>query len=227
MSRDNFAKSVRRNLAIRAACTCSNPECGRTTDGPTTDPGGSINIGVAAHITAASPGGPRYDSSLTPEERRSLQNGIWLCQNCGKLVDSDPQTYPVELLRRWKADHEARKECEVRTGERGSAAPVVTPDAMAVAKALAAASGGAEGTIWFHASGRTVAWELRGAIQTTVSRRGLARFVEALECLEETGLGTVVWRNRDHPQKFTLSSDGWKRAENLARSPHEPWWTSD
>ena len=30
-----------------------------------------INIGVAAHICAAAPGGPRYDSAMTEEERKS------------------------------------------------------------------------------------------------------------------------------------------------------------
>jgi hypothetical protein len=66
---------------------------------------------MAAHITAASPGGARYDPSLTPEERRSAENGIWMCQNDGTLVDRDEQRFPVGLLRNWKmiAEDEARK----------------------------------------------------------------------------------------------------------------------
>src|SRR5207244_11951864 len=54
---------------------------------------------VGAHITAASSGGPRYDSSLSAEQRRSGDNGIWLCQNCGKLVDNDEARYSVAALR--------------------------------------------------------------------------------------------------------------------------------
>jgi hypothetical protein len=41
-------------------------------------------VGEAAHISAAAPGGKRYDSSLTPEERRAPSNGIWLCELCAK-----------------------------------------------------------------------------------------------------------------------------------------------
>jgi HEAT repeat protein len=65
-----------------------------------------VNVGVAAHITAAAAGGPRYDPTLSKEERMSATNGIWLCQFCGTLVDSDAVRYPVDVLRRWKSDAE-------------------------------------------------------------------------------------------------------------------------
>jgi Zn-finger protein len=81
---------------------CSNPNCRKLTSGPRSDPNKSVRIGVAAHITAASPGGPRYDKSLSQRERSSAANGIWLCQNCAKLVDNDAVQYTVELLRSWK-----------------------------------------------------------------------------------------------------------------------------
>lgn len=57
---------------------------------------------MAAHITAASPGGPRYDAGLTAEQRGSATNGIWLCQTDAKLVDDDVASYPVDVLRSWK-----------------------------------------------------------------------------------------------------------------------------
>src|SRR5438034_2511622 len=80
---------------------CSNPECRRPTFGAKPGQGGFVNIGVAAHITAAAPGGPRYDPSLTPEERRSESNGLLLCQTCEELVDSDSERF-TEILRQWK-----------------------------------------------------------------------------------------------------------------------------
>jgi hypothetical protein len=79
-----------------------------------------VNIGVAAHITAAALGGPRFDPSLTPRQRCSASNGIWLCQNDGKLVDNDEQQYPVALLRQWKADAEATAERALRQPRRAS-----------------------------------------------------------------------------------------------------------
>jgi hypothetical protein len=105
-TRDDFPEDVKRVLANRAANVCSNPRCGSTTSGPQEDPTKALNIGVAAHITAASPGGARYDDSLTPEQRKDARNGIWLCQNCAKLVDNDEAQFPVEYLRAWKSVRE-------------------------------------------------------------------------------------------------------------------------
>lgn len=64
--------------------------------------------GRAAHITAASPGGPRFDASLTPQQRSSAENGIWLCADCADLVDKDSgRSFPVEVVRGWKMAAEA------------------------------------------------------------------------------------------------------------------------
>jgi hypothetical protein len=62
---------------------------------------------LAAHITAAAKGGPRYDQSLTPEQRRHQSNGIWLCEIHGKQVDADEQHFSVETLRAWKTAAES------------------------------------------------------------------------------------------------------------------------
>jgi tetratricopeptide (TPR) repeat protein len=105
--RDDFPAPIIEQLAKRVGFCCSNPGCQRPTSGPRDDPEKSINIGVAAHITAASPGGPRYDENLTQAERQSITNGISLCQICAKLVDNDPVRYTVEVLRDWKEGAEA------------------------------------------------------------------------------------------------------------------------
>ncbi|MBI4589954.1 MAG: hypothetical protein HY725_14060 [Candidatus Rokubacteria bacterium] len=107
MARDDFTKQTQDILAKRVGVRCSNPSCRKLTTGPRTESHHIVNIGVGAHITAASPGGPRYGPSLTPQQRQSPENGIWLCQNCAKLVDNDRLRYPAELLRGWKAQAEA------------------------------------------------------------------------------------------------------------------------
>jgi hypothetical protein len=107
MARDDFSASVKQQLANRVNHRCSNLDCRAATSGPQLEPEGSINVGVAAHITAASAGGPRFDAALSPETRASAANGVWLCQNCAKLVDNDARRFPAELLREWKARAEA------------------------------------------------------------------------------------------------------------------------
>jgi len=105
-NRDEFSLPDKETLAKRTRQLCSNPNCQSSTSGPHTRPDKAINLGVAAHICAAAPGGKRYDPDMTPEERGRIDNAIWLCQICAKLVDSDDKEYTVELLWRWKEEHE-------------------------------------------------------------------------------------------------------------------------
>lgn len=104
--RDDFPEETKRAIAHRANLTCSNPKCGATTAGPQKDPTKALNIGVAAHISAASQGGPRYSLELTTEQRKSAENGIWLCQNCAKIVDNDESLYTEKILLAWKTIRE-------------------------------------------------------------------------------------------------------------------------
>jgi hypothetical protein len=116
--RDDFALPVKDVLARRVGFRCSNPACRQPTSGPQEDESKAINIGVAAHITAASSDGPRYNPGLTSESRKSAGNGIWLCQSCAKLIDNDDQRYTVEILERWKTISEsaALRALETRSG---------------------------------------------------------------------------------------------------------------
>jgi hypothetical protein len=106
MVRDDFRSRTKSIIARRVGGLCSNPNCAKLTTGPASAEASSINIGVAAHITAASEGGPRFDRTLTAQERRHASNGIWLCQTCAHLIDVDIERYPAELLRKWKSEAE-------------------------------------------------------------------------------------------------------------------------
>lgn len=107
MLRDDFSASVKATLAKRVAHICSNPNCRAKTSGPHSEPDRSINVGVASHITAAAKGGPRYDAALEAEDRASIENAIWLCQSCAKLIDSDVARFPVAAIKQWKISAEA------------------------------------------------------------------------------------------------------------------------
>lgn len=114
MERDDFTAGVKDALAKRVGVRRSNPGCEKPTAGPREDPHKAVNIGVAAHITAAAEGGPRFDARLSEEQRQATENGIWLCQNCAKLIDNDVDRYSVELLVNWKqgAEGNARRAIE-------------------------------------------------------------------------------------------------------------------
>jgi hypothetical protein len=117
---NDFPASVKDVIAKRAGMKCSNPDCRVTTSGPRDDPAKAVNVGEAAHITAAAPRGPRYDPSRTPEQRRGNENAIWLCRVCHTLVDQDETHYTVALLRQWRADVEAAARREIETGRPAS-----------------------------------------------------------------------------------------------------------
>src|SRR4051794_20211871 len=104
LARDNFPQKAVERLRSRVAHRCSNPDCRRQTAGPTQAPDGLAIVGVAAHIHAAAPGGPRYLAAMSSGERRGIQNGIWLCNVCGTLVDRDVDRFSAEVLRAWKTE---------------------------------------------------------------------------------------------------------------------------
>jgi hypothetical protein len=90
-----------RLLYAKSGNQCAFPKCRN----PISD--GKILLGQVAHIKAENPGGPRYDSNQTPEERRSYENLVLLCGVHHKFVDDDPEAYTVERLLKMKANHEA------------------------------------------------------------------------------------------------------------------------
>lgn len=101
-NRDEFTPATKRAIERQARGHCSNPMCRRLTSGATSDGNSEINIGEAAHICAAASRGPRYDENMTSEERRSADNGIWLCDVHARAVDSKDSKFTVGELREWK-----------------------------------------------------------------------------------------------------------------------------
>ena len=119
-SRDEFPEQTKNLLARRVGYICSNPDCLQYTLGPEVGGPGFVNQGVAAHIVAAAQGkgAKRRDPNLKPEDRKDQKNGIWLCQTCAKLIDSDEHKYTVPLLHQWK--NKAEQQAVARLGRRYS-----------------------------------------------------------------------------------------------------------
>ena len=103
-------------LAYRSGDVCALPDCHEqlSREGSGLNP---LNIGEAAHI-AGEHAGPRqgqrsarYDPSMTPEERNSFANLIYVCPTCHRKIDAIPDgevTYPVTRLLEIKQQHETR-----------------------------------------------------------------------------------------------------------------------
>ena len=108
-NRDDFNKDTVLRAAQRTAFRCSF--CRAPTIGPSREATNAVsNIGVAAHICAAAPRGKRYDPNMTRQQRKSIDNCIWMCQVHAHLIDTDEVTYSVSMLKEMKAKAEAEAE---------------------------------------------------------------------------------------------------------------------
>jgi len=140
-NRDEFTEKTKRQIGRRAGWLCSDPSCRRDTIGSNSDGTGEINLGTAAHICAAAPEGPRYDPNQTREQRRSPDNGIWMCRLHGTAVDAKDSKFTVQLLREWKA--QAQKDSWRRVlyhdVPHGPAAQATTEDQLSTRLRAAAA----------------------------------------------------------------------------------------
>lgn len=110
--RDDFTPKVIERLRARVGFRCSHPDCRVPTSGPGEGELDVAHFGRAAHITAAAPGGARYDETLTGEQRRSINNAIWLCANHADEIDDLESRYTAQLLRDWKKQAEAAADKE-------------------------------------------------------------------------------------------------------------------
>src|SRR5579863_176278 len=115
MREADFTTSTKNIIAARAGYRCSYPECDQATTGPGPEQIDVETKGVAAHIFAASEGGPRGTDGLSVAQRQSATNGIWLCADHARLVDSTGgRNYPASLLQAWKSWQEQRIDSELR-----------------------------------------------------------------------------------------------------------------
>lgn len=109
-----FTSKTKRILAERVGYRCSCPDCNAVTIGPGENPGSVTLLGEAAHIIGAIINddgrlSPRCDPTKTPKEIKNIDNGIWLCCNHHKLVDSRTSEYNIKTLKDWKNKAEQKQ----------------------------------------------------------------------------------------------------------------------
>src|SRR4051794_29707973 len=121
MARTDVSEKEARIVYLRSAGRCAFPGCGRELVEPGNQGDDHAYIGEIAHIVADSRQGPRGDSPMTDEERDRHGTLVLLCRVCHKIIDSQPFTYSVSVLRAIKGEHEGRI--------RQATAPVPAPPA--------------------------------------------------------------------------------------------------
>ncbi len=87
---------------------CAHPRCKQNVIEPATQNSNAAVVARICHIYAFSENGPRGKANLTHEELNSPENLILLCPNHHTVVDNQYETYPADMLKQWKQDHEDR-----------------------------------------------------------------------------------------------------------------------
>lgn len=115
INRRTIPEHTRLKLWVKAAGRCEFHGCNEPVwrNNLTLSDG---NFGEVAHIIAASSDGPRGNEE-SADSQIDYSNLMLLCQRCHKEVDDDPDRYPIELLRRWKQEHEKRIEIQTNYPE--------------------------------------------------------------------------------------------------------------
>lgn len=115
IKRKEFNKRTREVIAGRAGYRCSYPSCNKTLVGPGIKTNEWITVGEFSHIFSAKKNGPRTSGNLNKEELKKPENGIYLCRNHHKIIDSKSQDnkYTPDLLTRFKNSHEFKISAEI------------------------------------------------------------------------------------------------------------------
>lgn len=123
MSRKNIPEKEMKALIANSGGVCAFPGCAQRF----VEPGNAVDdaafLGEMAHIVADSRQGPRGNSPMSDEDRYKHTNLLLLCGDHHKVIDSQPRTYSVSVLRRMKDDHEGR----IRRATGGTLAPDPAP----------------------------------------------------------------------------------------------------
>ena len=110
MSNRYYRTKTREILFGRSGNQCAYPECAKTLISRIEDTSEyHFNLHIC-HIRPFSEKGPRAEPNSETEDPNSPENLILLCPNHHKLLDDHPELYPVEKLKKWKLEHEAKVE---------------------------------------------------------------------------------------------------------------------
>ncbi|AMY26280.1 hypothetical protein CH262_03190 [Rhodococcus sp. 05-2255-1e] len=116
-ARDPVPKAQEKVVIARSGNKCAYPGCGlELTIDPKSDEDQPKATGKVAHIAGASPNGPRYDSTMTPKQRGSADNLVYLCSPHHDAIDFQLGYHTRDFLIEAKQTHELAVARAVRNG---------------------------------------------------------------------------------------------------------------
>lgn len=114
--RDRVPRAQEKVVIARSGDKCAYPGCGIALTIESQSSGDQPKAtGKVAHIAAASPGGPRYDATMTSAQRGSAENLIYLCGPHHDAVDFQLEHHSRQFLLEAKRSHEETVSRAVRS----------------------------------------------------------------------------------------------------------------
>src|SRR5215469_1096205 len=109
-----------KRLLLESGGICAFRGCRRSLVGPDSPFEHGAVLAEVAHIVAESREGPRGREPLNEAARSHHENLIVLCPEHHKIIDSQPNTYSIQVLMQMKLDHiafvQSRLHSEPTTG---------------------------------------------------------------------------------------------------------------
>ncbi len=105
MTRKSIPINIARKLWAGCGGYCQNPNCNRFLFESVGE--NCISLANVAHIIGYGTNGPRSDHELAEAiNQDGFENLIMLCLDCHKVVDELEKEFSVEVMKKWKSEHE-------------------------------------------------------------------------------------------------------------------------
>ena len=113
--RRNYTPRTLKLLFARSGNQCAHPQCTTALIEEGTEESEECVTARICHIYPVAETGPRGDSDQPNRALNLPGNLILLCPTHHAVVDGQFETYPAELLKKWKRDHEAAMKSRLST----------------------------------------------------------------------------------------------------------------
>lgn len=104
----NYSEKTLKILFALSGNRCAHPECPQSIIESATEHSTDFVAGHISHIYAHSDDGPRGRPGMSNDERNQPDNLLLLCPTHHAIVDGQHETYPADLLHKWKQQHERK-----------------------------------------------------------------------------------------------------------------------
>lgn len=104
--RRDYSQKTLKVLFALSGNQCAHPECKNPVIVQNTEESDTLVLSQICHIYALNEDGPRGREGLTEKELNAPENLVLLCPTHHVIIDGQHETYPADMLKEWKRNHE-------------------------------------------------------------------------------------------------------------------------